>query len=572
MTPERLIIESMFQIVDKDGHDVPFLLNHYQGLLDSTLCGRDLIPKARQLGMSAYVLARFTAKCLSKRNTRAVVISHDKVSTERLLARVHYYLNNLRGPSAVIQNSSKNEITFPKTNSMFYIGTAGSRAFGRGDTITDLHCSEIAYWDDPKSLVAGLFQAVPRESGEIIIESTGNGTGNYYHRACMRAFEGIGRFKLHFYDWLQAEEYRVRLSQDEEETLRADLKKEWEEPDLLARGVTLSQLAFRREKLEEFDYDLQRFKAEYPLSLDECFQASGYSIFSVVPYTPRPDWIQFDVYGALDTDVDTWKPMSDIQIAQRNPSEMPKVGFWALQDVWKHHASRYAIGVDVGAGVRRDRSVIEVVDIFENEQVAEYVVDNVSPDVLAKVIIGLGRHYSNAFVTVETNNHGAVTLLKLLEGFPKEGIKGYPSHLVYMNDKSVDNLLSYGFKTTARTKPILLGNLRKDFLEGFRIHSPAMKDELSTYVEDENGKLGAAEGCFDDRVIAVACAVHGAKTCPYIYEKQALDRAKREYVDPLNFGLAIDELRKKYKKNTTGEFAIPPQDDAAGDYNANSFH
>lgn len=569
MTPERLIIENMFQIVDKDSQDVPFMLNYYQRQLDDTLSGRDIIPKARQLGMSAYVLARFTAKCLSKKNTRAVVISHDKESTQRMLARVHYYLNHLRGPKAIIKNASKNELTFPKTNSMFYIGTAGSRKFGRGDTITDLHCSEIAYWEDPKSLVAGLFQAVPRESGEIIIESTGNGTGNYYHRACMRAYEGIGRFKLHFFDWLQAEEYRVRLSEDEKTRLANDLKKEWEEPELMARGLTLEQIAFRREKLEEFDFDMQRFKAEYPLTIDECFQASGYSIFSVVPYIPRPDWQQFDVYGSLDTDVTRWKPMSDIQIAQRANSEMPKVGFWALLDVWKHHASRYAIGVDVGAGVRRDRSVIEVVDIFSWEQVAEYVVDNVSPDILSKVIIGLGHHYNDAFVTVETNNHGAVTLLKLLEGFPKEGIKGYPMHLLYMNDKTGDSLLSYGYKTTARTKPILIGNLRKDFLEGFRIHSPMLKDELSTYVEDENGKLGAAEGCFDDRVIAIAAAVEGAKACPYIFEKQAMERAKREYVDPLNVGLMIDELRKKHK-DQSGEFAIRRQDDP-GEYE-HSFH
>jgi hypothetical protein len=86
-----------------------------------------------------------------------------------MLARVHYYLENLRGPKAVIKNSSKNELTFPKTNSMFYIGTAGSRKFGRGDMITDLHCSEVAYWEDPKSLITGLFQAVPRNGGEIVL-------------------------------------------------------------------------------------------------------------------------------------------------------------------------------------------------------------------------------------------------------------------------------------------------------------------------------------------------------------------------------------------------------------------
>lgn len=561
MTPERLIIESMFKIVDKDGKDVPFLLNTYQAALDNTLSGRDIIPKARQLGMSAYVLARFTAKCLSVKNTRAVVISHDRESTERMLARVHYYLNNLRSPRAVIKNSSKSELTFPKTNSMFYLGTAGSRKFGRGDTITDLHCSEIAYWDDPKPLVAGLFQAVPRGNGEIFIESTGNGTGNYYHRACMRAYEGIGRFKLHFFDWLKAEEYRIPLTEEEKAALLTNLKEEWEEIELYKRGLTLEQLAFRREKLEEFDYDLQQFKAEYPLTLDECFQATGYSMFSVVPYVPTDEWVQFNAYGA-SIDLRSCEPI--VRTTGGEVGEMPKVGFWALRDQYKHRSSRYAIGVDVGGGVRRDRSVIEVVDIHKWEQVAEYVADNVSPDILARRIIQLGLHYNDAYVGVETNNHGAVTLLKLLEGFPKDGLAGYPQHLIYMSQKSGDSLLSYGWKTTQRTKPILIGALRKEFCDGLKIHSPLLKDELSTYVEDENGKMNAQEGCFDDRVIAIAVAVQAALASPYIYERERLEKAKREYVDPLNVGLLIDELRMKHAERK-GEFAIPAQDDADAD-------
>lgn len=540
MTPERLIIESLFQIIDKDGADVPFLLNPYQAQLDDNIALRNIIPKARQLGMSAYVLARFTARCLSKRNTRAVVISHDKESTQRMLARVHYYLNNLRGPRAVIKNASKNELTFPKTNSMFYIGTAGSRKFGRGDTITDLHCSEIAYWEDPKSLVAGLFQAVPRGSGEIFIESTGNGTGNFYHRACMRAYEGIGRFKLHFFDWLKAAEYSVPLNEAEKVILLADLRVEWEELELLQRGLSLEQIAFRREKLEEFDYDLQRFKAEYPLTLDECFQASGYSLFSVVPYVPLEEWVQIE-----------------------------KPHFWALFDTHKHPArSRFAIGVDVGGGVRRDRSVIEVIDIYRWEQVAEYVVDNVAPDILARKVITLGRHYNDAFVCVETNNHGAVTLLKIREGFGREGepdyLAPYSDNLLYMNNKMGDSLLDYGFKTTQRTKPILIGNLRKDFVEGLKIHSPALKDELSTFVEDENGKMGAQEGCFDDRVIAIAAAVEAAKASPYIYERKALEQQKKDYVDPLSAGAAIDELRARYHRRAGTGCAIPRQDDPDG--------
>ena len=538
-TRERVIIESMFNIVDKNGADVPFILNYAQAELDANLTGRDIIPKARQLGISAYFLARYTAKCLSKRNTRAVVISHDMESTQRMLARVHYYLRNLRGPKAVIKNASKNELTFPKTNSMFYIGTAGSRKFGRGDMITDLHCSEIAYWEDPKSLISGLFQAVPRETGEIAIESTGNGVGNYYHRTAMRAYEGKSRFRCHFFNWLKAPEYRVSLTDGEKAKFFADIKEDLEEPQLLSQGLTPEQLMFRREKLEELDYDLQLFKQEYPITLDECFQSTGASFFTQVKYVPQDEWVRIDQ------------------------------NLWGLQEAYKHRPHRYAVGVDVGGGIRRDRSVIEVIDLFTNEQVAEWVGDRVSPDQLAKKIIELALHFKDAFVTVETNNHGAVTLLKLREGFPHENIKGYPEYLLFQNTKPADTLLDYGFKTTSRTKPILIGNLRAALLEGFVIHSPTLKDELSTFIETDVGKLEATEGCFDDRVIAVAVAIEGGKHSPYIHEVPLT----KEKVDPMAeaFGLdvMIDELHAR-QSHRRGDFLIPFQD--IGSYGRSTRH
>jgi hypothetical protein len=532
-TKERLIIESMFQIINKDGEDVPFLLNHSQSLLDTHLTGRDIVPKARQLGISQYFLARYLARCLSHRNTRAVVISHDREATERALGRVHYMLDNLRGPKAVTSINSKSEITFPKTNSTFFIGTAGARKFGRGDTITNLHCSEAAFWDDPKSLTSGLFQAVPL-NGEIAIESTGNGTGNWYHRQCMRAYEGKSRYRMHFFSWLDDPAYVIHMSAEEQVRFLASMTDEFEERELYERGVSLERLAFRREKLNELDLDLRLWKQEYPETLDECFQNSGYSFFSVIPYKVTNEW-------------------RHMQEVDRN--------LWALEEDYKHHQSRYALGVDVGGGVRKNRSVIQVIDIFKWKQVGEWVSDTVSPDILAKTIIRLGKHYNDAFVTVETNNHGAVTLLKLLEGFPKDDpvVDPYPAHLLYMNDKTGDNLLQYGYKTTVRTRPIIIGGLRKEFLEGFVIHSPACKDELNTFMEDDNNKLVAMEGCFDDRVLSLAIGVEGARTCPYIYERADLESRQVEAKkDLFDLDTVLSELRARHR-DKQGEYPIPYQ-------------
>lgn len=517
-TKERLAIESLLQIADKEGEDVPFILNNQQARVDSSLTGRDVIPKARQMGISSYFLARYTIRCLAVRNTRAVVISHDKESTQRMLNKVHYFLSNIRGPKAVIKNASKNELTFPKTNSMFYIGTAGARKFGRGDTITNLHCSEVAFWEGAKNLITGLFQAVPR-SGEIALESTGNGVGNYYHKLCTRAAEGKGKYRLHFLNWLTFPEYNVQVSDEEAQHILATLDPELEE-DVLVRKFRLTpgQILFRREKLEELDYDLHAFKQEYPITLDECFQSTGHSLFSRVNYVPTNEWTRIDQY------------------------------LYVMIEDYKHRRSRYALGVDVGGGVRKDRSVIEIIDLFKWEQVGEWIADNIPPDVLAERIAEIGKYYNDAFVTVESNNYGATTLLALK--------KIYPHYLLYGSKEDSDNIIYYGYRTSSKSKPIMIGNMRHELANDFIIHSPLLRNELSTFAEQDNGKLEAEEGCFDDRVMGLGVGLIGANRAGYRLEREAYKQQEQDYLNPFSMEYIIRELTQKSQGD---DFPIPPQ-------------
>lgn len=516
-------------IADKEGVDVPFVLNSAQARIDDRLSGRDIIPKARQEGVSSYYLARNLAKCLSKRNTRAVVISHETEATQRMLGKVHYMLEHIRGPKAVIQNSSKNEITFPKTNSMFYIGTAGSRKFGRGDTITDLHCSEVAFWDDPKALLAGLFQAVPA-SGEISIESTGNGVGNWYHRAVMQAASGDAMpgmkraFRLHFLNWVDFEEYCNRLTESEAKAVLDTLSEEYEEPQLVRDWkVTAGQLAWRRDKLSELDWDLALFKQEYPLTLDECFQSSGRSIFHRINYIQTPEWKQVD---------------ANTYILEGHP----KRGY------------HYLVGADVAGGIggvsnfentkrqnEGDRSVAEVWCIETGEQVCEFASNSISPDDFGLRLVAIGQHYNNAFIACEANNHGIVTLKVLKDNYPDALL-----YKTYRNSKSGDeaeSLTEYGVRTSVRSRPLMLGELRQAAGDWLKIHSPHLRSEMSTFIEKENGKLEAETGCFDDRVLSSAVSV-------YAWNRAALaiPSAKKELPknpDPFTLDAVLEELHQR---------------------------
>lgn len=513
MTPEAIIIQSMYQIVNKAGHDVPFILNPAQRSFDRTLAKRNLVVKARQLGFSRYILARFSVCCMTQRNVRATVISHERESTERLLAQVHYYIENLRGPKPVIENASKNEITFPKTGSMFYIGTAGSKAFGRGDTITHFHGSEVAQWENPKELLAGALQAVPLQTGEVFLESTGNGAGTWFHRTALDASRGRNPYKLHFHNWIDFPEYDLAITAAQAADVLGNLQEELGEPELLeVHKLTAGQLMFRRIKLAEMDWDVDLFKQEYPITLDEAFRASGAGYFHKITYRPSAAW------------------------------KRKAQNYWGLE-YHPREGLHYILGCDSAAGVNRDSSVMEVVCVETNEQVAEFSSAKISPDVLATRVAEVGKEYRGAYVVVESNNHGAVVLDNLSKLYPRERI--------HKDRKQNNSLVNLGYRTSVRSKPFICGLLKKSLAQGLIIHSDMLHGELTTFVEDDNGKLGAQDGCHDDCVMALAMANVGMPRALII---AAADEA---LVRPTT-GFTFEEIESAMNARHL-HFPIPPQ-------------
>ena len=486
MTPEAVIIEQLFMISDKDSKDVPFHLNSAQRELDEMILSitdknwpiKLWIPKARQRGISAYVLGRFTAKCLGARNIKARIVAHTSEATQKLLGRVKYYIKHMKGGCPNIQYNTRNEITFPKTDSSISIYTAGSPEAARSETITHLHCSEAAFWVDPKAMTAALFQCVPA-SGERIVESSGNGAETWYHRSCLRAEKFTRNAQLYFLPWHTCSEYQVPYDPKEHGD-PLELDEAYEEIELLKvfPEITPGQLLWRREKIEDMDMDIALFKQEYPMFLAECFQMAETSFFHRVVKIDSKDWYEQDPYT------------------------------WAL----KGHPQRnlhYTLGCDVAAGVKKDRSVVEVFCYETGEQVFEYVSDTIPPNDLALVVEEIGAYYNWPVCVVESNNHGIATLDNLREN------NIYPRQRVYRDNSAVNNIVRSGFRTTRVTKPLYLGRLRRAFALGdIIIYSSHLYGECNTFTD----ALKAEEGCFDDRVMATCMAYIGMEKLPAIIE------------------------------------------------------
>lgn len=189
-----------FNIVNKEGQSIPFSVNDEQKRFIENMTGKDVILKSRQIGFSSLIEGIFTLDFLLKENSRSVCISHDAISAQKLLDRVKYFIKSAeeKGLQVNLKYNSRNELVNSDKNSSFYIGQAGSKSFGRGDTLNNLHLSEFAFYPNPELLLSSVLQSVV-PGGRVIIESTANGM-NYYKAFWDKAKAGQNNFTPHFFD------------------------------------------------------------------------------------------------------------------------------------------------------------------------------------------------------------------------------------------------------------------------------------------------------------------------------------------------------------------------------------
>jgi len=152
-----LFIEDNLTIINKEGKEIPFVLNDMQQKFVAEASGKDIILKGRQMGFSSFILGAFTKDFIFTENSLSVVIADIADNAQDLLARVKHYIkafeqsNNVKVP---LKYNSKYELQNAATNARYIIGTAENTEFGRSKTITNLHMSEAAFYKHFRKLQA----------------------------------------------------------------------------------------------------------------------------------------------------------------------------------------------------------------------------------------------------------------------------------------------------------------------------------------------------------------------------------------------------------------------------------
>lgn len=278
------------RILDKDKQLKPFVWNKAQAHFHANRTGRDLILKARQLGFSTYTQGEMFRRTVTSTQT-TITLAHDAETTQKLRRMADRFYEHCKfGDIQPLRKYANATLaTYPEFDSTATIATAGNVETGRGDTYTEMHGSEVAFWKDAERIVAGAMQG---GSPIVTLESTPNGAQGFFYEKCMEALSGGGVWKLHFYPWWWDENYRVisdePITYTEEEKALAD-----------KNGLDQSQIKWRRLKVAELG---RLFVQEYPEDVVSCFLTSGNSYFGdlsgVFTAPPNAEYIEGHEYIA----------------------------------------------------------------------------------------------------------------------------------------------------------------------------------------------------------------------------------------------------------------------------------
>lgn len=511
-----LLIEVAFYIVDKKRDTVPFFLNEVQrDFVDKleTLGTKKpyFILKGRQQGFTSVITAiqlsfaivrkNFSGFTMADRSDNTMAIFNDK-------ARVVYdRLPDELKPSEKF--NSRNELFFDKLNSSWRIATATDQV-GRSRTLNFVHFSEVAFYEcSLADLQAGIGEAIT--AGAIQVYET---TANGFNEA--KDLWDSGSCHNLFYEWWRSPEYRS----DEYQYL------ETSDPWLIERKRVLDERGCDKEQITWYckkyaSYlDKNTIKQEYPITPTEAFISSGDCVFDLEAINnqlARVSGLQplkkgkfvyrksaTPIKNASGDIVDVEWKIDDIKFEESRDGyisihEEPRVKRDERTNAVIAKCP-YVIGGDT-AGKGADFFAAKVIDNINGRTVATLHKQRMDEDVYAEQLYCLGKYYNDALIGVETNysRHPVRTLQRF----------GYTNMFRRQRvDKVTDTVEDvFGFETTVRTKPIIIGELVELMREDPTIEADVETlKEMTTFVKKDNGKQEAIDGSHDDLVMSKAIA------------------------------------------------------------------
>ena len=447
---------TLFKVSDKERRTVPFIPQTIQASMLAAIeppGARNVFVKPSQVGASTCIIGYYLADTITTPGTTSVIVAYEEFITERLLGKAQFFYDQIPDEYKPDQTAkSKHEKSYGAIHSVFYIGTARSYNFGRGDAIHNFLADEYAFWPDVGNIMVPVLQRVPAW-GRLNVLSTPNGEDNPFHDLYELAKGEDNSWIPHFYSWMMHKEYQ--FGPDHPLAIKRDRFSPLPNLDdrellLLSAGVHEDQLRWRRWKKSEL----------------RALSRSEEYAFTFEQESPEDDVSCFLTAGNMVYDVDLLSDM--LQKCK------PPIDYWGDWDgattkdtklhVWEHPDPnyRYIVALDPGMG-RQTETALSVWRFFEEEdeetgrvtergKLCARLYGLYEPEETAVFFKAVGRYYNTATLAPEVNNHGLAVLTNIWD---------YPN--IYWREDISRNkpTKNPGWLTTPKTKPHMIKELRE---------------------------------------------------------------------------------------------------------------
>ena len=182
--------------------------------------------------------------------------------------------------------------------------------------------------------------------------------------------------------------------------------------------------------------------------------------------------------------------------------------------IYKDHIDGhfYSIGVDVGEGIGRANSVIQIVDVTDLtniEQVATYANNKLDPFNFAGKLVEIAGQWGNPPLLVERNNCGASVVDALTHTHQYPNIVKYTPSMGSFTDKvEKDNRLGVYSHTNSKFNSMANFRYWMNVLRCVKLYDKQTIEEFKTYIRQANGVWKKqSDKYLDDRVEALIWAM-----------------------------------------------------------------
>lgn len=487
----REMLYPLMLVDTKDNRRIPFVPNKAQRYLEEQIGDSKLvvITKARQLGTTEKILKDFLVDAYTQSPLKVAVVSHEAEATQRLLNRVRMTAENMPAGFPPLHHNSANEMDWPSVGSAFYIGTAGARSFGRGDTFHRVLLSEYGHYIESEalSIMAGLYGSRP-PGGVLIAESSPHGEGTPHHKLYVAAKMNESPFKAVFMPWWFCGDYTMeRGDQAALESCRWDFTPTEEEQALQREHhLTLEQIRWRRTTIAAQTIP-EVFLQEFPEDDVSCFLSFSQTVFSAEAIVKLRAAVKSPV-RMDDNGVEWWYPILEGRV--------------------------YVLGVDPATEYGEDEGVALLLDVTDYPRVIHNAtLHGKMRDILfARKLTDLAGP-CNGFMVVESNNVGLSVLNSLVNTF------NYGNLFYQADPLSGAYKTRPGFLTTQPSKRLLLEEGHSVIDNGYLLtHDKNLVIQLQ-YFRQYGESFRAAPGQHDDYPMALMLGLIGAKVAPRIAYK-----------------------------------------------------